>query len=98
MLILFQQARTASFQVNNKAVLSGISVFTLVKQGYINKTAFSSNLPIIFALFHLTRSVSHFNHIRANVHDYVVYFTGGEEFCGVATMFQLVEYSDSRKS
>ena len=45
-LISFQQARTTSFQVNNKAILSGISVFTLVKQGYINKTAFPWNLSI----------------------------------------------------
>ena len=44
--ISFQQARTTSFQVNNKVILSGISVFTLVKQGYINKTAFPWNLPI----------------------------------------------------
>ena len=40
LLILFQQAGTALFRVNNNAVLSGISVFTLVKQGYIDKTAF----------------------------------------------------------
>ena len=56
---LFQQARTTSFQVTNKAILSGISAaFTLVKQGYINKTAFSWNLLIpciilFIVLFHV---------------------------------------------
>ena len=34
---VIQQARTTLFQVNNKVILSGISVFTLVIQGYINK-------------------------------------------------------------
>ena len=45
--ISFQKARTTSFQINNKAILSGISVFILIKQGYINKTAFPWNLPIL---------------------------------------------------
>ena len=46
-MISFQQARTTWFQVNNKAILSGISVFILVKRGYINTTAFPRNLPIL---------------------------------------------------